>query len=31
MLTSRPSDAICELVGTGPYRFVEGRREANIC
>ena len=27
MLTSRPSDAICELVGTRPYRFVEGRRE----
>jgi hypothetical protein len=31
MLTSRPSDAICELVGTRPYRVVEGRRETNIC
>jgi hypothetical protein len=30
MLTSRPSDAICELVGSRPYRFVEGRREANL-
>ena len=30
MLTSRPSDAICELVGSRPYRFVEGRREDNL-
>jgi hypothetical protein len=30
MLTSRPSDAICELVGPRPYRFVEGRRETTF-